>query len=103
MTAVWVTIAVLFAGTVVIRAAGPVALGGRRPRGRGTAVIAMLAPSLLAALVVFETLTAPGGGVRVDARMVCVAAAALAILRRLPMLAVVLIAAAVTALVRLVA
>jgi Branched-chain amino acid transport protein (AzlD) len=102
MTAVWVTIAVLFAGTALIRAAGPVTLGSRRPSGRATAVIAMLAPSLLAALVVFETLAAPGGGVQVDARMVGVAAAALAILRRLPMLAVVLIAAAATALVRLV-
>jgi hypothetical protein len=102
MTAVWITIVVLFAGTAAIKAVGPATLGGRRPTGRGPAVIAMLAPALLAALVVFETLTASGGGLRVDARMVGLAAAALAILRRLPMLAVVLIAAAATALVRLV-
>jgi hypothetical protein len=65
-------------------------------------VVALLAPSLLAALVVFETLTAPGGGVRADARMLGLAAAAGALFLRLPMLAVVLIAAAVTALARLV-
>jgi uncharacterized membrane protein len=102
MTAVWITIVVLFAGTVAIKAVGPVTLGGRRPTGRATSVIALIAPSLLSALVVYETLVAPHGGVHVDARMVGLAAAGLALLRRLPMLAVVLIAAGATALARLV-
>jgi hypothetical protein len=102
MTAVWITIGVLFVGTVTIKGAGPATLGGRTPTGRATAVIALLAPSLLAALVVFETLTAPGGGLRADARLFGLGAAAAALLLRLPMLAVVLIAAAVTALARVV-
>jgi Branched-chain amino acid transport protein (AzlD) len=101
MTAVWITIAVLFAGTAAIRAAGPVTLAGRRPSGRGTSVIVLLAPALLAALVVFETLNGSGRGIHVDARIIGLGVAALALWRRLPMLAVVLIAAVVTALVRL--
>jgi sorbitol-specific phosphotransferase system component IIC len=102
MTTVWVTIVVLFAGTATIKAVGPATLGGRRPSGRATSVIALIAPALLSALVVYETLVAPHGGVRVDARIVGLAAAALALLRRLPMVAVVLIAAGATALARLV-
>jgi branched-subunit amino acid transport protein len=61
---------------------------------------ALVAPALLAALVVYETLGAHGGGITVDARAAGLGAAVLAIALRAPMLAVVLVAAAATAAVR---
>jgi len=69
MSEVWVTIAVLAVATAVIRASGPLALGGRDIPARAAAVIALIAPALLAALVVVETVGAPeGGALEVDAR-----------------------------------
>lgn len=99
MTAVWVTIGGLVVTTIAIKAAGPLALGGRElPRAAG-AVIALLAPALLAALVLTETF-ADGKELTVDARAAGLGAAALALRLRAPLLAVVLLAAAATALVR---
>jgi branched-subunit amino acid transport protein len=100
MTAIWLTVAGLFAGTAAIRAAGPVALGGRQLPARASSVIGLLAPALLAALVVYETLQATGGGVRLDARIAGLGVAALALWLRLPLVAVVVAAAAATALCR---
>ena len=52
MTAtVWITIALLTVGTVVIKLIGPVALGGRELPPQLSGVVARLAPSLLAAAV----------------------------------------------------
>lgn len=103
MTAVWLTIAGLSVGTIAIKAAGPVALGARELPRRAGAVIALLAPALLAALVVAQTLGAEGGGLMLDeARVAGVAAAALALLLRAPLLAVVAVAAVAAALVRLI-
>ena len=64
-------------------------------------MIALIAPALLAALVVVETVGAPeGGAFELDARMLGVAAAAAARSRGATMLPVVAIAAFVTALAR---
>ena len=101
MTAVWLTVAGLFAGTACIRAAGPVALGGRQLPHRLASVVGLLAPALLAALVVYETLQSPGGGVRLDARVVGLGVAALTLWLRLPLLVAVVAAAGATALCRL--
>ncbi len=66
------------------------------------AVIALLAPALLAALVVVETFGAPeGGSFELDARIAGVGAAAIALRGGMKLLPVVVLAAAVTALVRL--
>ena len=100
MTEVWVTIAALCAGTVAIKATGPLALGGRQPSDRTFAVVSLFAPALLAALVVYETLSAGHEGITVDARVVGVAAAATALALRAPIAVVVLGAAATTALAR---
>jgi branched-subunit amino acid transport protein len=100
MTAVWTTIAALCAGTLAIKAAGPVALGGRRLPSRAASVIGLLAPAILAALVVFETFGGHGTGMRFDARIFGLAAAALALALRLPLVVVVVAAAAATALAR---
>jgi hypothetical protein len=100
MTGVWLMIAALAAGTVAIKAAGPLAVGGRRPSDRAAAVIRLLAPALLAALVIYECLSRDGRGVAVDARVVGLAAAAAALALRRPLIVVVVVAAAATALVR---
>ena len=88
--------------TAAIKALGPVALGGRRLPPRFDAVISLLAPALLAALVVTQAI---GGDRRYvfDARLAGLAAAVVAIRLRAPLLAVVVVAAAATALARLVA
>lgn len=99
MTAVWLTIVALALATAAIRAAGPVLLGGRELPPRLMTVVALLAPTLLAALVVTQTLGTEDG-VGVDARLAGVAAAGVTIAARGSALLAVLAAAAVTALVR---
>ena len=103
MTAVWITIALLAIGTIAIKAAGPIAVGGRDLSPRARAVVVLVAPSLLAALVVYETLGAERGGLAFDERLTGVLAAAAALLLRLPMLAVIAVAAAASALARAIA
>ena len=77
---IWLTIGVLTVATAAIRAAGPVLLGGRELPGPVQGVIALVAPALLAALVVVETVGAPeGGALELDARVVGVGAAAIAL------------------------
>ena len=102
MTSVWVTVAVVGAGTAAIKALGPVALGGRALPERFTNVVSLLAPALLAALVAVQALGAERSIV-LDERLLGLAAAGIAIWRKAPLLLVVIVAAFVTALVRLAA
>jgi branched-subunit amino acid transport protein len=102
-TTAWIAIALLTAGTVAIKAVGPLALGGRELPPRASAVIARLAPSLLAALVVVDTFGGTDRTLAVDETAAGLAAAAAALLARLPMFVVVAVAAAVTAGLRAVA
>jgi branched-subunit amino acid transport protein len=92
MTEVWVTIAGLAATTAVIKAAGPLALGGRELPREAFAVIGLLAPALLAALILTQTF-AHDRELTVDARAAGLAFAAVAVLLRAPLLVVVLVAA----------
>jgi len=103
MTAAWIAIALITAATVVIKAAGPVLVGGRTLPPRLDGVVALLAPSLLAALVVVDTFAGEDRSLAVDERAIGLAAAALALAARLPMVVVVLVAAGVTAGLRAVA
>ena len=99
LSAVWTVVAAVGAATVAIKAVGPVALGGRGLPPRLDALVELLAPALLAALVVTQLV----GGDRelvLDERLAGVAAAALALRLRAPILAVIFVAAAVTALAR---
>lgn len=89
------------AGTAVLKSVGPVAVGERQMPERVAGLLRMLAPALLAALVVSETFSA-GRALVVDARPAGVAAGALAVALRAPLWAVVLAGALATALVRLV-
>jgi branched-subunit amino acid transport protein len=101
MNAVWLTIVALAVGTVATKVVGPLVLGTRPPSERMLSMTGLVAPALLAALVIYETLiSADGQGITVDARAAGLGAAILAILARAPMLAVILIAAATTAAVR---
>lgn len=99
MSSVWVTILVLAAATAAIRAAGPLALGGRELAPAVQRVLVLLAPALLSALVVTETL-GEGGELVLDERAAGVAAAGGVLALRGPLLAAIAVAAAVTAALR---
>jgi hypothetical protein len=96
---VWIVVAVVGIGTIALKAVGPALLGDRPLPERVASLVALLAPALLAALVVTQTL---GGsdGLTVDARVAGVGAAAAAVALRAPLLVVVIVAAATTAVVR---
>jgi branched-subunit amino acid transport protein len=96
---VWLAIVVVGAATVMLKATGPVLLGGRELPPRVNALVVLLAPAVLAALVVTQVV----GGDRelvFDARLVGLGGAGVAILLRAPLVLVVVIAAAATAGVR---
>jgi len=97
VTGVWITVAVLAVGTWGAKAVGTLVLGNRDLSPRALDVTALLAPALLAGLLVFETFGGHDGGVTVDARAAGLAAAIAAILLKAPMWVVILVAAAVTA------
>lgn len=100
-SAVWATVAGLALSTAAIKAAGPVLLGGRRLPLTTLRVITLLAPALLAALLVTETVSAEGGGgLTVDERALGLGAAAVALVLRAPLVVVVLVAAAAAAVAR---
>lgn len=100
MTSAWVVIAALALATAALKLAGPLALGGRPLPGRALNVVELLAAALLAALVVVETF-GKGRSLVLDARVLGAAFAVIAVSRRAPMIVVVLCAAAVTAIARL--
>jgi uncharacterized membrane protein len=102
VTAVWVTIALVAVASAALKAAGPLLLGDRRLGPRATAVIALLAPALLTALVLVDTVTT-GQRLVIDARLAGVVAAGIALLLRAPVLLVLGVAVATTALLRLLA
>ena len=99
MSEVWIVVLLVGAATVAFKAVGPVALSGRQLPRPLTTVLFLLAPALLAALVVTQAV----GGDRdlvFDERLLGLATAAVAIVLRAPLLVVVIGAAAVTALAR---
>ena len=99
MTEVWITIAGLTLATMALKAAGPVILGGRELPGQALAVIALLAPALLAALVLTGTFT-DNQELTLDPRAAGLGCAAVSVALRAPLLVTVLVAAVATAAVR---
>ena len=99
MSDIWIIVVVVGVATVALKAVGPVFLAGRDLPPALASLLFLLAPALLGALVVTQ---AVGGDreIALDERLVGIAAALVAILLRLPLLAVVVVAAAVTAGVR---
>jgi branched-subunit amino acid transport protein len=95
-----VVIAVVGVVTIMFKASGPVLLGHRELPPRALAVVEVLAPAMLAALVVTQTV----GGDRelvVDERLAGVAAGAVAVWLRAPLIVVMIVAALTAALIRL--
>lgn len=100
MSSTWIVVVGVGVATVCFKAAGPVVLGRRELPGRALAVVELLAPVMLAALVATQAV----GGERqlvFDARLVGIGAAGLALWRGLSLLPVIVLAATAAALARL--
>ena len=95
----WALIGLCAVVTAAIKAAGPVALGGRELPAGFTRVIGLLAPALLSALVCTSAL-ADGRHLAVGADTAGVATAGVALWRGASVVVGVVVAAAVTALLR---
>ena len=93
---IWLVIALCAAVTAIIKGAGPVALGGRELPSWFNGVITLMAPALLAALVVTQAL-ADGERIAVGADTAGVGLAGVALWRGLGILPAVVLAAATTA------
>ncbi|HYH88901.1 MAG TPA: AzlD domain-containing protein [Solirubrobacteraceae bacterium] len=93
---VWIVVGVLTVICFVIKAAGPVALGGRDLPRWADRLIVLLPAALLSALVVVQTFS-DGKELVLDARAAGLAAAFVAVLLRASMLIVLLVAAGTAA------
>ena len=96
----WLVIAVVGLATMLFKASGPVLLARRELPPRVTALVEVLAPAMLAALVVTQAV----GGDRelvFDERLAGVAAGGVAVALRAPLLVVMATAAVVAAVIRL--
>ena len=100
MSTTWLVVLLVGAFTIAFKAAGPVLLAGRELPQRMTDAFELLAPSLLAALVVTQ---AVGGkeSIVLDARLVGVGTAIVAIRLRAPLIVAIVAAALATAVARL--
>jgi branched-subunit amino acid transport protein len=99
MTALWIVIVAVALVSAAIRAFGPILVGGRKLPPSANAVIALLAPALLAALVITQTFGQDGRLV-LDEKAIGVAVAAVALALRAPVLLAVGLSVVVTALAR---
>lgn len=100
MNRAWATILFLTAATYALKAFGPMVLGGERSLPpRLTRLADELPAPLLAALVAISTFTSDAAWT-LDARLIGLAAAAIALWRKLPFVVVVIVAAVATALAR---
>jgi branched-subunit amino acid transport protein len=99
VTAAWVAVAGVGAATIALKGAGTLVFARRALPESFRAIMPLLAPCLLAALVAVQTF-GDGRALAVDARVAGVAAAAVALLLRAPLLVVLLAAAGVAAAVR---
>ena len=95
----WLLVAIVGLGTVALKGVGPLVLGGRGVPDRLTGVVSLLAPTLLAALIVTNTF-ATGTALVIDARVAGMAAAVVAIVLRAPILVVIVVAAGAAAVTR---
>ena len=92
----WLAVFVVGVSAMVMKAAGPVVVGGRDLPVRVGHLVGALAPALLAAFVVTGTF-ASGRSLVFDERALGVAAAGLCAWLRVPLLVAVAVAALVTA------
>ena len=99
MSSAWAAVLIVGAGTFVLKAVGPVGVAGRQLPARAEHLLGMVAPAILAALVVTETF-ASGRSLVVDARLAGAGAAVVCVLLRAPFWVVVVAGALATAGVR---
>ena len=97
MADAWTVVILVVVTTALIRASGPVLLGGRELPQRATGVVALLAPALLAALVMTETFRGEGSSLTLDERAIGVAGAGAVMLLRGPLLLALPVAMGLTA------
>jgi branched-subunit amino acid transport protein len=96
---VWIAVIAVGAATMLIKAVGPVGVAGRELPPRVERLLELVAPAILAALVVVETFTS-GRHLVVDARLAGAGAGLVCVLARAPFWLVVLAGALATAGVR---
>lgn len=99
MTTLWLTILAVAFANAAIKASGPVLAGGKELPPWMSSVVALLAPALLAALVVTETF-GDDGTLVLDEKALGVGVAAVALMLRAPVLVAVFLAALTAALAR---
>jgi branched-subunit amino acid transport protein len=100
VSALWFAIVAVTLATAAFKAAGPILAGGRELPPRVNAVMVLLTPALLTALVVTGTF-GEGGHLELDEKALGVGVAAIAMALRAPVIVAVVLAAVVTALARL--
>lgn len=101
MNAPWAAVLLIGCGTIAIKAAGTVIVGGKDLPPRVMGLFEALAPALLAALVATQVFGGDGELV-IDARTPGIAVAVIAVWLRAPVLVTVGLAAGATATARLV-
>jgi branched-subunit amino acid transport protein len=99
MSDAWLVVVLVGGATVAFKSAGPVLVGGRELPPLVAGFVALLAPALLAALVAVQVFAGDRELV-LDARVVGLVAAGLALVARAPILVVVVAAAVATAFAR---
>jgi branched-subunit amino acid transport protein len=102
VTAAWIVVLAVGAGTILFKAAGPVFLGSKELPPRALALVEVLAPAMLAALVVTQAVGGDRELVVDGARLAGIAVAGAAVWLRAPLVVVMAVAAAAAALIRLV-
>lgn len=97
-----VVLIIMSVGTFAMKSAGPLLLGSRALPGQVQRVVDLLPAALLAALAAVSTV-GRGQEIVIDARLVGVIVAGIALWRRAPFVVVVIVASASTAAVRVLA
>jgi branched-subunit amino acid transport protein len=92
---------VMTVGTFALKSAGPLVLGDRALPLRVQHAVDLLPAALLAALTVVSTV-GDGRAIAIDARLVGLVVAGLALWRRLPFVVVIVLASGATALTRMI-
>lgn len=101
MNAATAVLVIMTIGTFALKSAGPLLLGQRSLPVRMQQVVDLLPAALLAALAIVSTV-GDGQEIVIDARLVGLVVAGLALWRRAPFVVVILLASAATAVTRLV-
>ncbi len=97
-----IVLIVMSLGTFALKSAGPLVLGDRALPLRVQHVVDLLPAALLAALAIVSTV-GDGSEIVIDARLVGLVVAGVALWRRLPFVVVIVLASAATAITRMIA